>query len=112
MFPTTGNFIGFVANTDSGPLVDRVLKSFQKHAKFPSEATSLPDQIEGIGWSDQWSFWQFGYPGVMVTDTAPFRYPHYHRRTDTPDKLDYEKMARVVAGLEKVIVELVSATDE
>ncbi len=106
VLPKTGNFIGFVANVDSGPLVHHVLSSFRKHAQFPSEATSLPGTIQGVGWSDQWSFWEFGYPGVMVTDTAPFRYPHYHRETDTPDKLDYDRLARVVAGLEKVIGDL------
>jgi hypothetical protein len=42
----------------------------------------------------------------MVTDTATFRYPHYHLKTDTPDKLDYERTARVVAGLERVISDL------
>ncbi|WP_157605543.1 M28 family peptidase [Schlesneria paludicola] len=108
VFPRTGNFIGFVGNIESGPLVHRVLSSFRKHAQFPSEATSLPGDMEGVGWSDQWAFWKFGYPGVMVTDTAPFRYPHYHKATDTPDKLDYDRMARVVTGLEKVITELIN----
>jgi hypothetical protein len=45
----------------------------------------------------------------MVTDTAMFRYPHYHEAEDTPDKIDFEGMARVVRGLEKVIGELVAA---
>ena len=71
----------------------------------------MPGTIQGVGWSDQWSFWEFGYQGVMVTDTALFRYPHYHRPTDTPDKLDYKRMARVLSGLEKVIVDL-AASDE
>jgi hypothetical protein len=39
----------------------------------------------------------------MVTDTAPFRYPYYHSPDDTPDKLDYDKMARVVVGLKHVL---------
>ena len=59
--------------------------------------------IPGVGWSDQWSFWQHGYPGIMVTDTAPFRSPYYHEASDTPDKLDYDSTTRVVAGMEKVI---------
>ena len=42
----------------------------------------------------------------MITDTAPFRYPHYHASTDTPDKLDYDRFALVVSGMEKVIEEL------
>jgi hypothetical protein len=62
-----------------------------------------------VGWSDHWAFWQQGYPAIMITDTAPFRYPHYHQPTDTPDKLDYDSFARVVSGLEKVIARLTSA---
>lgn len=111
VFPKAGNFIGFVGNVDSGPLVHRVLTSFRKHAQFPSEATSLPAVIQGVGWSDQWSFWEFQYQGVMISDTATFRYPHYHLSTDTPDKLDYERMARVVAGLEKVVEELANPAE-
>ena len=42
----------------------------------------------------------------MVTDTAPFRYPHYHTPDDTPDKIDYDRTARVVAGLVRVVREL------
>ena len=59
-----------------------------------------------MGWSDHWSFWQQGYPGLMVTDTAPFRYRHYHEPTDTPDKVDYDRAARVVAGMIRVTREL------
>jgi hypothetical protein len=59
-----------------------------------------------VSWSDHWSFWQVGYPALMVTDTAPFRYPHYRRATDMPDKVDYDRMARVVAGVEAVVREL------
>lgn len=66
--------------------------------------------LPGVGWSDQWSFWQVGYPAIMVTDTAPFRYPHYHTVADTPEKLDYERMARVVLGLERVIDDLVGGS--
>jgi hypothetical protein len=62
--------------------------------------------MAGIHWSDHWSFWQEGYAAVMVTDTALFRYPHYHASTDTPDRIDYERLARVVAGLAQVTMDL------
>ncbi len=42
----------------------------------------------------------------MITDTAPFRYRQYHEAEDTPEKLDYGRMARVVAGIERVVAEL------
>ena len=58
-----------------------------------------------MGWSDHWSFWQEGYAGVMVTDTALFRYPHYHERTDTVDKIEFVRYVQVVDGLAKSIAE-------
>ena len=107
-YPSTGNFIGFVGNLGSRPLVNRVIKSFRENVEFPSEGAVLPGAIPGVGWSDHWSFWQQGYQGVMITDTAPFRYPHYHESTDTPDKIDFERMSIVVEGIEKIIQELVA----
>jgi Zn-dependent M28 family amino/carboxypeptidase len=109
LYPTTGNFIAFVGNFGSRALVRDVVGSFRKHARFPSEGAALPSAVPGIDWSDHWSFWQNGYPALMVTDTAPFRYPYYHLAQDTPDKLDYDRMARVVAGLRYVIEELAGA---
>jgi Peptidase family M28 len=105
-YPKVGNFIGFVANVHSRALLRRVIALFRKHAKIPSEGAALPAFIPGVSWSDQWSFWRHGYPGIMITDTAPFRYPHYHSSTDTPDKLDYDRFTLVVSGMEKVIEEL------
>ena len=106
LYPRSGNFIAFVGNTSSRALVRRAIGSFRAHASLPSEGAALPASIPGVGWSDQWAFWQHGYPGIMITDTAPFRYPHYHARSDTPDKLDYESMARLVSAFEKVIQDL------
>src|ERR1043166_2257194 len=102
-YPKVGNFIGFVSNVHSRALLRRVVALFRKHAKIPSEGAALPWFVPGVSWSDQWSFWRYGYPGIMVTDTAPFRYPHYHSSSDTPDKLDYDRFALVVSGMQKVI---------
>jgi len=107
-YPSRGNFIGFVGNLSSRRLVRRVVGSFRRHSTFPSEALAAPGWITGVGWSDHWSFWQHGYPGIMVTDTALFRYGAYHTAQDTPDRVRYAHLARVVAGLEKVVVDLAS----
>lgn len=106
IYPAEGNFIGFVADLDSITFLRRVVKSFRGQCSFPSEGAALPGFISEAGWSDHWSFWQQGYPALMVTDTAPFRYPYYHTTEDTPDRIDYARMARVVAGMERVIREL------
>lgn len=108
-YPKVGNFITFVGESESEALVSRVVESFRRHAKFPSEGGAAPASIEGVGWSDHWSFQRQGYPALMLTDTAPFRYPHYHTSDDTPDKCDYDRMSRVVAGLARVVAELADA---
>lgn len=109
LYPRTGNFIGFVGNFASRSLLRKVIAEFRRQAQIPSEGGALPSIVPGVGWSDQWSFWQHAYPGIMVTDTAPFRYPHYHAASDTPDKLNYDAMTRVVAGMGKVIQHLANA---
>ncbi len=63
--------------------------------------------MPGIDFSDHAAYIDEGYSALMVTDTAPYRYPHYHSYRDTPDKVDYEKLARVVRGLERVVQDLV-----
>jgi len=110
-YPTVGNFIGFVGNVGSRDLLRRAISIFRETKKLPAEGAALPAFIPGVAWSDQWAFWQHGYPGIMITDTAPFRYPHYHSATDTPDKLDYDRFALVVSGLEKVIAKLADGNE-
>ena len=102
-YPDTGNFIAFVGNLRSRSLVTRAIRLFREHATFPSEGIAAPAFIPGINWSDHWSFWQHGYPAIMITDTAPYRYPYYHTAADTPDKVDYEKMVYVVKGIESIL---------
>jgi hypothetical protein len=105
-YPDTGDFIGFVGNLGSRALVRRALASFRRHASFPSEGVAAPGWLVGVGWSDHWSFWQAGYPAIMVTDTALFRYDDYHSPRDTPERLDYDRTARVVTGLARVVEDL------
>jgi hypothetical protein len=105
-YPSAGNFITFVGNVSSRRLVRQSIASFRRAAPFPSEGAALPALIPGVGWSDQLAFWRAGYPALMVTDTAPFRYPEYHTARDVPDRVDYERLARVVDGLCAVVEEL------
>jgi Zn-dependent M28 family amino/carboxypeptidase len=106
LYPSPGNFIAFVANVASRGLVRETIRSFRRTTGFPSQGSAVPGWIAGVGWSDHWSFWQEGYPAVMVTDTAVFRNPNYHQPSDTPDTLDYDRMARVVRGLATVVTDL------
>lgn len=105
-YPDAGNFIGFVGNLSSHALVRQCLASFRSHTSFPSEGIAAPWWIPGVSWSDHSSFWHEGYPAIMVTDTAPFRYPHYHTQTDTPAQIDFARLARIVAGLARVTLDV------
>lgn len=103
IYPDTANFIAFVGNLGSLPLVRRVLRAFRRATTFPAQGAAVPAQLPGVGWSDHWAFWQAGYRAIMVTDTAFYRYPHYHTSGDTPEQVDYARMARVVAGLARAM---------
>ncbi len=103
IYPTQGNFIAFVGNVSSRALVRKCIEIFRRDTPLPSEGAALPGGITGVGWSDHWSFWKEDYPAIMITDTALFRYPHYHTAEDTPDKIDYPRLARVTTGIEKII---------
>lgn len=105
-YPDSGNFIAFVSNLNSRQLLQQSIRIFKEQATIPAESAALPAVIPGVDWSDQWSFWQCGYPGIMITDTALYRYPYYHTPQDTPDKIDYENMTRVVIGVHKMIERL------
>lgn len=107
LYPSRGDYICVVSNADNRRLMSQVTTAMRRHVKLPAEglAVKMPD----VERSDHWAFAKFGYPAVLLTDTANFRYPHYHRPTDTPDKLDYDRMARLVDGLAGTLAELSAA---
>src|SRR2546427_2864967 len=101
-YPDRGDFIGFVGNLQSAPLVRRSIRVFRETTAFPSEGVAAPAWIPGISLSDHASFWLHGWRAIMISDTAPFRYPYYHSELDTPDKLDYARLAPGVPGVARV----------
>ncbi len=103
-YPDRGDFIGFVANRESRALVRRLVERYRQRPGVPAEGLAAPVSfVRDIARSDHGAFWAHGYPAVMVTDTANYRYPFYHTALDTPDSLDYRRMALVVTGLAHAI---------
>jgi Zn-dependent M28 family amino/carboxypeptidase len=105
-YPDVGNFLGFVGNLHSKDLLLQTIKAFRNNTCFPSQGCVAPGWLPGIGWSDHWAFWKKKYPAIMITDTAPFRYKYYHCSEDTPEKLEYDCLARIVKGLARVFIDL------
>jgi Zn-dependent M28 family amino/carboxypeptidase len=106
LYPSRGDFIVFVANPSSKALLKNATQSFARQTDIAWQTATLPSFSPGAKSSDHWSFWKEGYPALMVTDTAPFRYPHYHKSSDTPDKLRYDFLNGVVEGLKASVWDL------
>lgn len=98
-YPDRGNFIAFVGNLSSRSFTKRFVKAFRSVSNFPAESLNAPSLIPGVDFSDHRSFWRFGYPALMMTDTAFYRNPNYHCPGDLPSTLDYDRMEELTRGL-------------
>ncbi|MBS0260713.1 MAG: M28 family peptidase [Planctomycetes bacterium] len=99
VIPTRGDFLAAVSNLSSWRLLRAFQTGFRKSSELPLFPIALPENISEIRLSDQSSFWDQGYPALMLTDTSFLRNPHYHEPTDTPETLDYPRMAQVTQGV-------------
>jgi hypothetical protein len=98
-YPKTADFIAVVGDFKSARHVHWLARCIQRFGGLKTAALAAPRHFGGIDRSDQLAFWYHGFKAVMVTDTANYRNPNYHRETDTVDSLDFDMSARVVAGL-------------
>lgn len=99
-FPHRGDFLAAVGNMPSWKLCWNFRRGFKRGARsMPLFSICLPEKINEIRLSDNSSFWDQGYRALMLTDTSFLRNPNYHRATDTPDTLDYERMTEVTLGV-------------
>jgi Peptidase family M28 len=108
-FPRRGDFLAAVGNLRSWRLLRKFRRGFKRATRFPLFSIVLPELIHDIRRSDNSSFWDQGYQALMLTDTSYLRNPHYHLASDTPETLDYERMAGVVVGVLGGVVELTKA---
>ena len=104
LYPDKANFIGVVGGLFDRSSVARVKSLMANSDELPVYSINAPAALTGVDFSDHWSFWQNGLPALMVTDTAFLRNPNYHRQTDSPDTLDYRRMALAVDGLYQVAI--------
>ena len=106
-FPDKGNFVAFVSDTTSRPLLVDLIGLFRDDSTtFPSEGLTAPSFIRGVDWSDQRNFWTAGYSALMVTDTAPYRNPQYKKSGDLPATVNFDNTARVVVSLNRALQRL------
>lgn len=108
LLPSVGDFILLTGSAKARDILKIAHAAFTERAGFPTMAAAIPSAIAEVGWSDHWPFDELDYPAFMVTDTALFRYAHYHKPTDTPEKLDYLAMAQITDGMLAATVALAS----
>jgi hypothetical protein len=109
-FPKRGNFLAAVGNLRSWKLAWAFRRGFKRGTRFPLYSVVLPEVVRAIRLSDNSSFWDQGYPALMLTDTSFLRNPHYHQASDTPETLDYDRMALVTRGVAGAVAHLARAT--
>ena len=106
-YPRQGNFIAFVSNIVSRPLLMDAITTFRDQTRFPTQGLAAPQWlVRGIRRSDHASFWVNGFQAVMITDTANYRNYGYHNIGDTHDSLDYDRMTIVVEGIMSMLKSL------
>lgn len=99
LYGDRGNFIALVGNLSNFGVIRRAKALMSGASDLPVISCNAPSNLQGIDSSDHMNYWNEGFPALIVTDTAYFRNPHYHRTTDTFEKLDYRRMAQVVLGV-------------
>jgi hypothetical protein len=99
LYPDIGNFLAVVGNLASRRLVVDFMTQFMSATDFPIEGVATFEGVPGINWSDHSSFWTEGYPALMLTDTAPFRYAEYHTAQDVPERVTRREFARAAHGI-------------
>lgn len=96
LYPSRGNFIAVVGDTADVGLTRRVKTAMLEGGDLPVYSINAPSLLAGIDFSDHLNYWEQGFPAVMVSDTAFYRNPGYHTARDTPEKLDYVRLSKVV----------------
>ena len=103
LYPSRANFIGVVGRWDQGDWIKTVKAGMKGATDLPVYSIRAPTVIPGVDFSDHASYWPYGIKAVMVADTAFYRNKAYHKSGDTADKLDYDRMAKVVVSVFEAI---------
>ena len=106
LYPDRGNFIAVVGRLGEGALARKIKGAMRAATTLPVHSINAPRRIPGVDFSDHRSYWDLGYPAAMITDTAFYRNPNYHTAQDTPDTLDYGRMAQAVVGVYAAVLAL------
>ena len=105
-YPNKGNFITVVSKWNQGAWISELKAGMKGTTDLPVYSFRGPASLPGIDFSDHRNYWPHGIPAAMVTNTAFYRNKTYHTPNDTADRLDYDRMGKVVVGVYETIQDL------
>jgi hypothetical protein len=103
LYPSTGDFVAVVGCLGQSGIVRTLKRAMLEKSNLPVYSINAPRWVPGIDFSDHLNYWDAGFDAVLITDTAFYRNPNYHRATDTADTLDYLRMASAVEGVHAAV---------
>ncbi len=105
-YPSVGNFVAVIANFASHYICGDFVGAMRKGCSIRVERLTAPSCITGVDFSDHLNYWDEGFKALMITDTSFLRNQHYHDSSDTPETLDFIRMAQVVNGVYHALISL------
>ncbi len=106
-YPSKANFIAVIGSYGARDLTSKATELLRTGTGVAVEALVLPAFAPGTGFSPHAAFWDAGMPAVVISDTGDWRSKRFATASDTQDRLDYGRMARLVNGLSRMLAGLV-----
>ncbi|MGD2056366.1 MAG: M20/M25/M40 family metallo-hydrolase [Gammaproteobacteria bacterium] len=105
--PATGDFVAVVGNFRSGGLGNRFERAAATYVpELPYfSANRVGGLLRDALRSDHKPYWDHDYRAIMLTDTANFRNPHYHRPEDTVETLNFDFLQGVARAAAATLLE-------
>ena len=108
IYGTKGDFVAVVQNEKKEVFSTEISNLMRKLNYVKTKPFVGSSSLPGVDFSDHLNYWKFGYPAVMITNTAFYRNEHYHTEKDLKETLDFLKLALVIKQLHKTLITLYS----
>jgi hypothetical protein len=103
IYGSRGNYVTVAQKFGNGRFGRQFARRYRHAATLPVKRFKAPAWLPGIDFSDHLNYWKFGYPAVLLTDTAFYRNRSYHETTDTLAQLDMRRLGLAVDALLAVV---------
>ncbi|WP_139922325.1 M28 family peptidase [Hymenobacter sp. DG01] len=106
LFGTRGNYVTVAQKFGNGRFGRQFARRYKTAAALPVKRFKAPAWLPGIDFSDHLNYWHFGYPALLLTDTAFYRNKSYHEPTDTLARLDLRRLGLAVDAVLATVLSL------